>query len=165
MIKNLPTNAGDVGDAGFVSWFGKIPWKRKWQFTPVFLPGKSYGQRSLVGYSPWGHKESDSIEQLNKRYCVCPARPKIPSGLLRESLLTPGKMVKALLASIAESQRGSLSCLFPVPSSAEDKGAPWLSSLSLSLLSLSLLSLSHDEGLSNRMDNRNVKWNPTNPDT
>jgi hypothetical protein len=159
VIKNLPTNAGDVGDTGFVSWVGKIPWKRKWQFAPVFLPGKSYGQRSLAGYSPWGHKESDSTEQLNnKRYCVCPARPKILSGLLRESLLTPGKMVKALLASLAESQRGSLSCLIPVPSSAEDKGAPWLFSLSLSL------SLSY-EGLSNRMNNRNVKWNPTNPDT
>ena len=34
----------------------KIPWRRKWQPTPVFLPGKSHGQRSLVGYSPWGHK-------------------------------------------------------------------------------------------------------------
>ena len=44
---------------GFNPWVGKIPWRRKWQSTPVFLPGKSYGQRSLVGYSPWGHKESD----------------------------------------------------------------------------------------------------------
>ena len=41
---------------GFNSWVGKIPWKRKWQPTPVFLPGKSHGQRSLVGYSPWGCK-------------------------------------------------------------------------------------------------------------
>ena len=38
-------------------WVRKIPWRRKWQPTPVFLPGKSYGQRSLAGYSPWGHKE------------------------------------------------------------------------------------------------------------
>ena len=37
----------------------KIPWRRKWQPTPVFLSGKSYGQRSLVGYSPWGCKEPD----------------------------------------------------------------------------------------------------------
>ena len=36
---------------------------RKWQPTPVFLPGKSYGQRSLVGYNPWGHKESDTTER------------------------------------------------------------------------------------------------------
>ena len=40
----------------FCSWAGKIPWRRKWQPTPVFLPGKSQGQRSLAGYSPWGHK-------------------------------------------------------------------------------------------------------------
>ena len=37
-------------------------WRRKWQPTPVFLPGKSHGRRSLVGYSPWGHKESDMTE-------------------------------------------------------------------------------------------------------
>ena len=41
---------------GFDSWVGKIPWRRKWQPTPVFLPGESHGQRSLVGYSPWGRK-------------------------------------------------------------------------------------------------------------
>ena len=40
----------------------KILWKRKWQPTPVLLPGKYHGQRSLVGYSPWGHKESDTTE-------------------------------------------------------------------------------------------------------
>ena len=38
------------------------PWKRKWQSIPVLLPGKSHGQRSLVGYSPWGRKESDTTE-------------------------------------------------------------------------------------------------------
>ena len=40
----------------------KIPWKRKWQPTPVFLPGTSHGQKSLAGYSPWGHKELDATE-------------------------------------------------------------------------------------------------------
>ena len=44
-------------------WFGKIPRRRKWQPTPVFLPGKF--QRSLVGYNLWGHKESNFTEQLN----------------------------------------------------------------------------------------------------
>ena len=43
-------------------------WRRKWQPTPVFLPGKSYGQTSLVGYSPWGHKESDTTERLNHHH-------------------------------------------------------------------------------------------------
>ena len=41
----------------FHPWFRKIPWRRKWQCTPVFLPGKSHEQRSLVGYSPWGLRE------------------------------------------------------------------------------------------------------------
>ena len=47
---------------GFDSWVGKIPWRRKWQPTPVFLPRESHGQRSLVGYNLWGHKESDMTE-------------------------------------------------------------------------------------------------------
>ena len=46
----------------FNPWVGKIPWRRKWQPTPVFLPGKSHGQRSLAGYNPWGHKESHTTE-------------------------------------------------------------------------------------------------------
>ena len=46
-------------------WVGKISWKRKWQPTPVFLPGEFHGQRSLAGYSPWGHKESGMTQRLN----------------------------------------------------------------------------------------------------
>ena len=46
----------------FDSWVRKIPWRRKWQSTPVLLPGKSHGQKSLVGYSPWGRKELDTTE-------------------------------------------------------------------------------------------------------
>ena len=49
----------------FDSWVGKIPWSRKWQLTPVFLPGKFHGQRRPVGYSPWDRKESDMTEQLS----------------------------------------------------------------------------------------------------
>ena len=49
---------------GFNSQVGKIPWRRKWQPTPVFLPGEFHGQRSLVGYSPWNCKESDRTQQL-----------------------------------------------------------------------------------------------------
>ena len=43
-------------------WVGKIPWERKWQPTPAFLPGQPHGQRSLTGYSPWGHEELDMTE-------------------------------------------------------------------------------------------------------
>ena len=46
----------------FKPWVGKTPWSRKWRPTPVFLSGKIHGQRSLMGYSPWGYKESDTIE-------------------------------------------------------------------------------------------------------
>ena len=47
---------------GFDPWVRKIPWRRKWQPTPVFLPGKSHGQRSLADYSPWVRKELDMTE-------------------------------------------------------------------------------------------------------
>ena len=47
---------------GFHPWVGEMPWRRAWQPTPVFLHGESHGQRSLVGYSPWGCKESDMAE-------------------------------------------------------------------------------------------------------
>ena len=49
----------------FNPWVGKILWRRKWQSIPVLLPGKSHGQRSLVGYSLWGRKESDMTEWLH----------------------------------------------------------------------------------------------------
>ena len=49
----------------FNPWVRKIPWRRKWQSTPVLLPGKFHGWRSLVGYSPWGCKESDMTEWLH----------------------------------------------------------------------------------------------------
>ena len=52
------------GRVGFAPWVGEMLWRRKGQPTPVFLPGESHGQRSLVGHSPWDHKELDTTEQL-----------------------------------------------------------------------------------------------------
>ena len=52
VVKNLPTNAGDHKRLGFDLWVKKIPWRRAWQPTPVFLLGGSHRQMSLVGYSP-----------------------------------------------------------------------------------------------------------------
>ena len=49
----------------FDPWLRNILWRRKWPPIPVFLPGKSHGQRSLAGYSPWGGEESDATEQLS----------------------------------------------------------------------------------------------------
>ena len=61
MVKNPPAIAGDMR-RGFDPWVGKIPWGRALQLTPVFLPEESHEQRSLMGYSPKGHKESDIPE-------------------------------------------------------------------------------------------------------
>ena len=63
VVKNWPANTGDIKKGGFDHWAGKIPWSGKWQPTPVFLPGESHEQRSLVGYNPWGHRESDMTEE------------------------------------------------------------------------------------------------------
>ena len=57
MVKNLPA----MQETQVQSLVKKIPWRREWLPTPVFLPGKSHGQRSLVGYSAWGHRESDRL--------------------------------------------------------------------------------------------------------
>ena len=65
VVKNSPASAGDTRDARFHPWVRKIPWRRKRQPAPVFLPGKSQGQRSLVGYSPKSCKESDMTKQLS----------------------------------------------------------------------------------------------------
>ena len=56
--------------SGFNPWVGKIPWRRAWQSTPVFLPGGSHRQRSLVGYSPWGSIELDMTEWLTHTQCI-----------------------------------------------------------------------------------------------
>ena len=66
-VKNLP--------AMWETWVRSLawedPWRSKWQATPVFLPGKSHGQRSLMGCSPWGHKDSDTTEQLKQHTQQC----------------------------------------------------------------------------------------------
>ena len=73
MVKNLP--------ARFDPWVRKIPRRREWLPTPVFLPGESHGQRSLAGYSPWGCTKSDRTERLTlffhelKMYWHCPGTP------------------------------------------------------------------------------------------
>ena len=80
---------------GFDPWMGKIPWRRAWQPTSVFSPGRSYGHRSVVGYSPWGHKDwsnnSCSYEQIASLlypcldFLICEMELKVTlSGLLWE---------------------------------------------------------------------------------
>ena len=74
----------------FDPWVRQIPWRRKWQPTPVSLPGKFHGQRSLVGYSPWGCKESEMTKHAHKyimyRYM---ALRHVVSSLTRDGNCTP----------------------------------------------------------------------------
>ena len=64
MVKNLPA----MWRSRFDSWVGKMPWSRKWQPTPMFLPGKVHGHSSLMGWGPWGCKESDTTVQWNQHH-------------------------------------------------------------------------------------------------
>ena len=59
MVKNPPANAGDIRDLS-----REDPLEEAWPPIPVFLPGKSHGQKSLAGYSPWGSKELDTAEVI-----------------------------------------------------------------------------------------------------
>ena len=88
-------NACDAEDRrrGYDPWVGKIPWRRAWQPAPVFLPGKSHGQRSLAGCSPRGPGESDAMERLSAgaprpfrrvlSACCVPTRDVQTLGFLR----------------------------------------------------------------------------------
>ena len=70
VVKNPPP-AGDVRERwGWDPRVRKIPWIREWHPTPVLLPGKSHGRRSLVGCSPWGHEESDTTEWLHFHFLL-----------------------------------------------------------------------------------------------
>ena len=70
---------------GFDPWVRKILWRRKWQLTPVFLPGEAHGQRNLAGCTPWGHKVSDSIEPFSSCPQSFPASGSFPMSRLLAS--------------------------------------------------------------------------------
>ena len=77
MVESLP----QCGRPELDPWVGKIPWRRKWQPTPVFWLGYSHGQRSLVGYSPRGNKESDTTEGLTRNTVHLQVNFSLFSGL------------------------------------------------------------------------------------
>ena len=103
MVNNPPAN--NTGDLGL------IPWRRKWQLTPVFFPGKPCGQRNLAGYSPWVSKESDTTKQLNNNntrdLCVCIRFSQI-WPILRHSWDSPVVQRVKGLPAIRETQVRSL---------------------------------------------------------
>ena len=88
---------------GFNPWVRKIPWRRKWQSTPVFLPGESCGQRSLMGYSPWGRKELELTEQLSTRTVRC---LQVNIGMKRTKYISLSQVLSKLgnLLSVAGGQ-------------------------------------------------------------
>ena len=77
-VKNSPAKAEDVRDVGLIP--GKISWRRKRQPTPVFLPGESHAPRNMEGYSPCGHKESDTTEWLSTHEGHWPSEVSLPTG-------------------------------------------------------------------------------------
>ena len=80
VVKNPPANAGNAGDPG-----SKIPWSRKWQLVPVFLPGKFHGQRSLMDCGPWGHREAGTAERLST-HTHTPPPPHTPTHHIDKAL-------------------------------------------------------------------------------
>ena len=83
MVKNLPERIClQCGRPGF--GIGKIPWRREWLSTPVFLLGEFHGQRSLAGYSPWGRKRSDTAERPTLRRISLVTATRIISYLLSQ---------------------------------------------------------------------------------
>jgi len=72
VVKNLSAKAGNVKDAGSIPGSGRFSWRRAWQSTPVFLPGEVPGQRSVAGYSPWGHSLCDSTLVASVFLGICP---------------------------------------------------------------------------------------------
>ena len=101
-------------------WVGNISWKRKWHPTPVFLPEEFHGQRSLVGYSPWGGKEWDTTECLSNS-----SRPSLPASGL------PPSLAPSLSPPLAPALPASLPCYLPCKSLGKPRVLlmePWAAS-------------------------------------
>ena len=78
-------------------------WRRKWQPTPVLLPGKSHGQRSLVDYSPWDREESDRTEQLHFHFHIL-----FPAEVLTDTLAKPAFSKKQETEKVEKGGKGKV---------------------------------------------------------
>ena len=93
---------------GFRPWVWKIPWRRAWQPTPVFLPGESNGQRRLAGCSPWGCKESDTTEQLTLSLSATSYKAWLPIIVNTESRFTRPLSQASHVSLISEKMHTSI---------------------------------------------------------
>ena len=95
-------------ETGFNPWVGKICWRRKWQSTPVLLPGKSHGQRRLVGNSPWGRKELDMTERLHFTILCFTIQNKSPGEYRRQNAGKTGKPIysRKKVKTVNQTERG-----------------------------------------------------------
>ena len=94
---------------GLDSWVGKIPWRRKWHPSLVFMAGKSPGQRRLAGYSPWGHKESDMTVQLSTHTQVLTKREVLRRNSEQRDASKGSKETSSSGSSSLWRRRGSVS--------------------------------------------------------
>ena len=104
------------GRPKFNPWVRKILWRRKWQPTPVLLLGRSNGQRSMVGYSPWGHKESDTTERLHFHFHYT---------FTFTSLSPYGRKQRITKEPLDESERGEWTCWLKTQHSKNEDHGIW----------------------------------------
>jgi len=100
LVAQSKESACNARDLGLIPGLGRFPWRREWQPTPVFLSGEFHGQRSLVGNSPWGRKESDMTER--RTLLVYSFRPQFPTP-------RPGGHRSAFFAHAFDSSRPHMS--------------------------------------------------------
>ena len=96
----------------FSPWVGKILWRRKWQPTPVSLSGESHGQRSLVGYNPWGHKESGTTEASEQVHTQNDLIQKTSSRKMKEPNVRSKTLVRKFRPQCINSNVGGGMCVF-----------------------------------------------------
>ena len=130
MVKNPPANVGDAEDSGSIPGSGRSPGEGKWQPTPVFLPGKSYGQRNLVGYSPWGHKGSDTTEHIYKKGMGRKKAQRAAAINATSSMLPDTSCLSQIQYYFDLSHIISFSCLLRLPCSQVSKSPTGRSSRS-----------------------------------
>ena len=112
VVKNLPANAGDIDS--IAGWERSSVGRRKLQAAPVFLPGKSHGQRSLAGYNPWGHKELDMTSDWTHAHthiCVYTLSNQVTRGVDTVSTLCSHSHWFASLSSLFQKLRKYSKCM------------------------------------------------------